>query len=127
LPDETPGRVAATLAAIRERTEAATAGPWAAHSHLRQYSIWHDELDQPLAREVRTWDDAVFISVARTVMPRLLAAVEAALELADKLEPQGPPSSALEEDRMWIRQECADMIRDTLGAALTGEETGDGA
>ena len=43
---------------------------------------------------------------------RLLAAVEAALKLADKLEPQAPASSALEEDRMWIRQECAGMIRE---------------
>ena len=62
-------------------TDAATPGPWEAHSHQRQYSIWHDELDQPLAREVRVWLDAVFMSAARTTMPRLVAALEAALAL----------------------------------------------
>ena len=53
--------------------------------------------------------------------PRLLAAVEAVRKLADKLEPQAPPSSALEEDRMWIRQECAGMIREAISRALLGE------
>ncbi len=75
---------AAALAGIplerwKHAADAATPGPWEAHSHLRQYSIWHDELDQPLAREVRVWDDAVFISAARTAMPRLVAAAEAVL------------------------------------------------
>jgi hypothetical protein len=51
-------------------------------------------------------------------VPRLLAAVQAALACTTKLEPQGAASSALEEDRMWIRQECADMIREAISAAL---------
>ena len=72
----------AALERWKAATEAATPGPWEAHSRLRQYSIWHDELDQPLAREVRNWDDAVFMSAARTAMPRLVAAVGAVLELA---------------------------------------------
>jgi hypothetical protein len=53
---------------------------------------------------------------------RLLAAVEAVLKLADQLPPQAPPSSALEEDRMFIRQECADMIREAITSTLTGED-----
>ena len=57
--------------------------------------------------------------------PRLLAAVEAVLALVGKLEPQAPASSALEEDRMWIRQECADMIRNTITDALLGKENDD--
>ena len=61
------------------------------------------------------------ISAGCYYAPRLLAAVEAALKLADKLEPQAPPSSALEEDRMWIRQECAGMIREVISCALLGE------
>jgi hypothetical protein len=70
--------------------------------------------------------DAWFIATARNAFPRLLAAIEAALKVADQLPPQGPPSSALEEDRMWIRQECADMIREAITRELTGKEAGDG-
>ena len=58
-------------------------------------------------------------------IPRLLAAVEAGLAAADMLPPQAPPSSALEEDRMWIRSECADMIREAITAALTGTQLGE--
>ena len=57
-------------------------------------------------------------------VPRLLKAVEDALELAGKLEPQGSPASALEEDRMFIREECADMIREAITTALTGQGAG---
>ena len=74
-----PDGLTADLERWKHATEAATPGPWEAHSHQRQYSIWHDELDQPLAREVRNWDDAVFISAASVAMPRLVAAVEAAI------------------------------------------------
>ena len=52
----------------------------------------------------------------------LLKVAEAALALAAKLEPQAPASSALEEDRMWIRQECAGMIREAVTAVLLGKE-----
>jgi hypothetical protein len=51
----------------------------------------------------------------------LLAAVEAVLKLAGQMAPQAPSYSALEEDRMWIRQECADMIREAITSALLGE------
>ena len=55
---------------------------------------------------------------------RLVAALEEVLELAGKLEPQAPAASALEEDRMWIRQECAGMIREAISRALLGETDG---
>ena len=55
---------------------------------------------------------------------RLLLAVEVVLALAGKLEPQAPAASALEEDRMWIRQECAGMIREAISRALLGEVPG---
>ena len=65
-------------------------------------------------------------SVLSGDVPRLLAAVDAVLKLADMLPPQGPPASALEEDRMWIRSECADMIREAISRALLGEESTNG-
>ena len=55
---------------------------------------------------------------AREDVPHLVAAVKAVLKLAGQLEPQAPAASALEEDRMWIRQECADMIREAVRTAL---------
>lgn len=58
-------------------------------------------------------------------VPWLLRALDAVLALAAKLEPQASPSSALEEDRMWIRQECSDMIRLAITRELLGEENGD--
>jgi hypothetical protein len=75
------------------------------------------------------WDDPADVArfnarqdkVAARV-PSLVAALEAVLKLADTLEPQAPAASALEEDRMWIRQECADMIREAIRHTLTGQE-----
>jgi len=107
--------LAAELKRWRHATEAATAGPWEAHSHHRQYSIWHDELDEPLAREVRNWDDAVFMSAASVAMPRLLAAVEAALKAADDLEApslRNPPT----------RRQIAATFREAITAALSERE-----
>lgn len=53
---------------------------------------------------------------------RLLAVADAVLALAAKLEPQAPSPSALEEDRMWMRQQCADMIREAISRALLSKE-----
>jgi hypothetical protein len=121
MPDPTPS---ATLARWRAIADAATPGPWEAHSHQRQYSIWHDELDQPLAREVRTWDDAVFMSAARTMMPRLVAVAEAVLALhqpVKKLTKLGPPAFTLcaDDEQVWP---CSTYVATTT--ALTGTENG---
>jgi hypothetical protein len=96
-------RIASTLTEIRE-------------SHRQHVSMSYPEPGICVSRDGRWPCDSA----------RLLAAVEAALELADKLEPQGPPSSALEEDRMWIRQECADMIREAITREITGKGESDG-
>ena len=80
-----------------------------------------DELTAALD-EIRANHEAAnaFGAVAGDPVPRLLAALDEVLKLADQLPPQGPPSSALEEDRMWVRQECADMIREAISRALSG-------
>jgi len=57
-------------------------------------------------------------------MSRLLAAVEAALKLADDWSQDNfKGTSALER----IHQRCAESLRATITTALTGKETGDGA
>ena len=54
---------------------------------------------------------------------RLLAALDEVLNLADDLDaPPASTSSAVEEDRMWIRQECATDFRAAIFRALLGEE-----
>lgn len=56
-------------------------------------------------------------------VPRLLAAVEAALALAGKWE-YGPVdgTSALTEDRDWVRADCGAGLREAVARALLGEE-----
>ena len=56
-------------------------------------------------------------------VPRLLAAVEAALKLASGWA-DGPidATSALTEDRDWVRADCGEGLRQAITLALTGEE-----
>jgi hypothetical protein len=76
-----PDDLTATLDRWRAIEQAATRGPWEAHSYVGVYTMWHDEIDTPLVREVAGWDDAVFISAARSAFPLLVAAIEAVLKL----------------------------------------------
>ena len=115
MPDADP---AALLAPIRERADAVDE----ATAQLVDAAIKAATTDVPevaarpaiLARLASSFD-----------VPALLKIADAALKLADDLTPQAPSASALEEDRTWIRQECADMIRAAITAALTeGEGNG---
>jgi hypothetical protein len=70
----------ATLAEIRERERAATPGPWEVHTSATiGINLASDETDWPLAQAWMRLEDAQFAAVARTLIPRLVAAVEAAL------------------------------------------------
>lgn len=131
-----PSGPSGTLEGWRELEKAATPGPWEAHSHLRQYSIWHDELDEPLAREVRNWDDAMFIAAARSAYPRLVAALEAVLKLADDWERQamrlataaGDTGHAILAEQRAARsgtlRNCARELRHDITGTLAGESRG---
>jgi hypothetical protein len=55
-----------------------------------------------------------------------LAAVEAVLELPAKWDEHSTRSSALEEDRMWIRQDCADDIREAIRSRLLPDSSSKG-
>lgn len=57
-----------------------------------------------------------------TVARKALAAADAVLRLADELTGDAAPSSAYEEDRAWVRAECAARFRAAVLAALTGKE-----
>lgn len=70
--------------------------------------------------------DGEFGRSARDV-PRLLAAVEEALKLAGKWECEPiDGTSALTEDRDWVRADCGAGLRETITRALLGEEAPDG-
>lgn len=58
---------------------------------------------------------------------RVLAAVEAALRVADELagNDDSAEHSALTEDRAWVRQACAARFRQAITAAMSGKETSD--
>ena len=65
-------------------------------------------------------DPGAYIRSAGDV-PRLLAAVDAVLKLADDLTGDAAPSSAYEEDRAWLRAEIAARFRSAVLAVLTGK------
>jgi len=112
----------ALLAKWSAITEAAVSEPWEAHSHgqrpARIHDIWHDELDCYIARDVLTEADAIFISAARTAMPRLLAAVEAVLEVAGDLDSE--PHTC----RAGCTARAVKLIRETITDTLSGKDAG---
>jgi hypothetical protein len=91
----------------------------AALAPIRERSRWISSaagIAAPGATAVKSAED----------VPRLLAAVDAALKLADELA--GPDDSAepsaLTEDRTWVRQACAERLRGAIASTLTGKEAG---
>lgn len=135
MPDD---RITAELAAIRERERAATRGPWRLEPNTGAGRVWvqigarpHEADCEPLFR-VRTLRptfrpedqqreyrqrgaDAAFIVAARSDIPRLLAAVEAALELASRWQQR----STTGYDTL---AECADELRRVVAGELLSKE-----
>jgi len=101
-------RVSAELAVIRERFDSLAA----------RYPL--AEMAAPDRDGLKAHSGHIATSVLD--VPRLLAAVEAVLELAGKLAERHGTDSALDEDRMWIRQECGEQIRAAIERALNGED-----
>lgn len=85
------------LAAVQQRADAATDGPWKAYDsneetdYLPLWSVANDAFHNPPADEGAPWvavdvqvghrADAEFIAAARTDVPRLVAALTAVLDL----------------------------------------------
>lgn len=83
--------------------------------------------------------DEVFIVAARTAMPRFLAAVEAALKLADEMKQEAAAArkrakghvdrgdghaAAFAEGTAEALKGCARAFRETINRELTGKEAG---
>jgi hypothetical protein len=147
-PTTDPVAVTTDPAAILDRwraiEQAATPGPWEGHSHgpatARVRDVWHDEIDRPLAERVLREADLQFIVTARTAIPLLAAAVEAALKLtgewdteSDHLDDLAESPGADEEGRLILRgtaqgySDCAADLRAAIASALAGKDAGDGA
>lgn len=131
---------AAILEEWRKVERAATPGPLEAvtddHGRGRlDHSVWSGRAGYYLAETVRTRDDAEFIVTARTAMPRLVAAVDAALKLADDwdaesdhLDDLAERSDGDEEGRPVMAgqaiayHDAAVDLREAVTAALAGKE-----
>jgi len=130
----------AVLAAMKERAEAATSGPWIteerhgtsitdeAWAGVRIISVpdgetvafaYLPDLLEPDEAE----ENCIFIAAARSDMPALLAVAEAALKAAGEWERQ---AEDLAGQGCTIspheRRECASTLRSVIAAALLGEE-----
>ncbi len=101
MPDDDP--LSATLAGWGKITRAATIGPW---EKLGFDDIWSQPAGRHVAETMNREADAEFIAAARTVMPLLLAAIEAVLKLADGW------------NALWP---CSAQVREAITTALTGE------
>jgi hypothetical protein len=126
-PDTDP--VAATLDGWREAELNATAAPWEVHhGSAIGIRLASDELDWPLAEGFRRAADAEFSAAARTAMPRLLAAVEAALAKAHELMDTPWPEDGGDRAGTAAEQAVLDGIafREAITTALTGQEAGGG-
>ena len=93
------------LAAMRERAEAATEGPWEETASGIRASAGVEYL----VMSIRSEADAEFIAHARTDLPALLDVVEAVLELADSIE----------RARSMRVEMSTDMIHNRLTGALS--------
>lgn len=104
------------LAAVQQRADAATDGPWTQRNYtgdvVGNSSVLYG--DRFGVRDI-PWDDAEFIAAARTDVPRLVAALTAALDLADRADrfngyadPEGVVTT--------------DALRAAITAALTPKE-----
>lgn len=108
--------LAAALERLRAIEQAADHGPWEV-TGIGDEDIWSDSKGGFIAETVNSPGSAVFIVTARAAMPRLLAAVEAVLELTrdgdgDDLYPS-------------IELTVGD-VREAITRELTGKEASDG-
>lgn len=61
------------------------------------------------------------VDASQRDIARLIAAIEAALKLADEWDAPVPEY----DDRMNVRQDCAVRLHEAITAALAGKEAGD--
>ena len=122
-----------TLARIRAQADAASPGPWFDEERNLDepwdlttvyYGFHNGETpDRDLVAEA-SYDNAKFIAASRTTMPRLVDALEAVLDLADRLDAE---DEAMHDFYSWPRDKSdqtktpAARIREAITTALEGE------
>jgi hypothetical protein len=112
---------AAILAGWREAERAAADGPWRVKAgHLGGHPKYVTAPDDSTVAECWMDDDgsaAGFIATARTAMPLLLAAVEAVLKAAERLD-----SERGDYGHLVNRHEAAATFREAITTPLTGAQ-----
>jgi hypothetical protein len=106
-----PDDLASTLAGWQAITRAATIGPW---EKIGFDDIWSQPAGRHVAETMNREADAEFIVTARTVMPLLLAAIEAVLKLGDRSGEATDPTLPGHVDVY--------MIREAITRELTGPQ-----
>ncbi|QAV29763.1 hypothetical protein [Micrococcus luteus] len=120
-----------TLARIRKQADAATEGPWEADGLEGTITSKTDGLvTDPqgpylVVDGITMWaeSDAEFIAAARTDVPRLVDALDAVLDLADRLDAEAATlynfSGGMSDESEWL-EATATRIRTAL-AGVEGE------
>jgi hypothetical protein len=123
---------ASALDEIREREQAATPGPWEVHTSATiGINLASDETDWPLAQAWMRLEDAQFAAVARISIPRLLAAVDAALGrhvqavIEDMPEPRFRYCDTCSGHPAWPCPEVAAITAALAGTQLSEDENHD--
>uniref|UniRef100_UPI003F495274 hypothetical protein n=1 Tax=Arthrobacter silvisoli TaxID=2291022 RepID=UPI003F495274 len=115
------------LAPIRERLAAATEGPWVAEYSGEQGNcvIPHDAQSTreavAITRLYHQQADAEFIAHAREDVPRLLAALDGVLALADDLDRRAMACRFSSPAYAATFRETSKLIRNTVTTALEGQ------
>ena len=89
------------LAGLKRLAAAATEGPWWATRDLKFPDVFSGiglSDDVRVVSEARLPSDAMFISEARTAVPRLVAALEAVLEVFPQSDDPCPPRTCVHVD-----------------------------
>ena len=124
--------LASTLTRWRKAEQAATKGPWQVDATQEGDPVIYTPATVPPGSAAVLFEahwgseaDAEFIAAARNAVPRLLAAIDAVLELADEME-----AAPYEDDMTEAAARVTDtarglghILRVAITTALTGQET----
>jgi len=114
----------AALAAIQQRANAATDGPWLTEGAHIVHPPWAADDDTYWVAE--TYEESSttqFIAASRTDVPRLVAALTAALDLADEYERDDTEHLDRFGQHHPVAYHPHPRIRAVIAAALTEEES----
>ena len=111
--------VSATLDAIRERADKAMTDDQVTAYLTTVKALIKTAQTVPATARLNPADTEVEHLMVTDLFPAIVAAVEAVLELADEMDNHG-------RTRSPVARASARIVRETIRAALSGEEAGDG-